>query len=799
MAEQRMKVRDKKVQKMTKDGLVEENLTDKSSVRVSNRASDVQMGRKQGEKEENLVDKSPRQSERSGKNIRPSVQKSRDAPELIRTEKQSEDFGQNRKQQNRKRIRAEVGKESRLAEKSEAGQSGRLKEKRADLSENRGDSRRNQTGGSKKPKQKQRLKFAYEETGASVKNDKDMEKLNQMDTDGVNFRHQKQKEKAKKFSYEEAKKKKEAKQHSKKAQVYQANDGEAPGKKKSRLKFGEGESVKTEKTSVVKKAGSATSAALHREISKNEDDNAAVEGAHKLEESGEGVYRLEQRSARRRKQRASRKRSRLERQAEKQTQAAARQEQKKLKKQIQKQQIKRDYAKAKRSEQTVGTATKGTIDYIKKIGGKVTNFFKENRKVYISVAVLIGLMFLIITNVTSCSAVFLQNVITYTGTSYLSSDQAIREAELYYTQLEANLQERINNMESEEPGHEEYRYNIGPIEHDPFILISYLSAKYEEFTFEQVKPELDALFAEQYHLTTEAVNETVTETATVRVGESLGQVVTSGYCNCPICCGIWSGGPTASGAYPTANHTLAVDASNPFVPMGTKVVMNGVEYTVEDTGAFDRYGVQFDVFCADHATASAWGHQTFEAFLADGDENEITVTKKGCYVKNLNYEDYIALGKLTEKEEELLREVMSEEFRNEIPSFGVGSDVANLALTKVGCKYSQEHRYEEGYYDCSSLVQRLYQEVGISLPAIASTQGEFMVTHGLEVTEGELEPGDLIFYSYEQNGQFRNISHVAIYVGNGRMVHAANSRRGVVNDPFNPSNIGLYGRPSRLQ
>lgn len=68
------------------------------------------------------------------------------------------------------------------------------------------------------------------------------------------------------------------------------------------------------------------------------------------------------------------------------------------------------------------------------------------------------------------------------GTSYLSSDQAIREAELYYTQLEANLQERINNMESEEPGHEEYRYNIGPIEHDPFILISYLSAKYEEFT-----------------------------------------------------------------------------------------------------------------------------------------------------------------------------------------------------------------------------------------------------------------------------------------------------------------------------
>ena len=54
MAEQRMKVRDKKVQKMTKDGLVEENLTDKSSVRVSNRVSDVQMGIKQGEKQKTL-------------------------------------------------------------------------------------------------------------------------------------------------------------------------------------------------------------------------------------------------------------------------------------------------------------------------------------------------------------------------------------------------------------------------------------------------------------------------------------------------------------------------------------------------------------------------------------------------------------------------------------------------------------------------------------------------------------------------------------------------------------------------
>lgn len=288
-----------------------------------------------------------------------------------------------------------------------------------------------------------------------------------------------------------------------------------------------------------------------------------------------------------------------------------------------------------------------------------------------------------------------------------------------------------------------------------------------------------------------------TAAATLQAGQSLGNVVTSAYCSCSICCGQWAGGPTASGAMPKAGHTIAVDAADPFVPMGTRVIMGGREYVVEDTGAFARYGVQFDIYFDSHAAASNWGHVTMEAFLADGNENTVTVTKKGSYVKNLNFEDYIATGKLTMEQEELLREVMDADFRNEIPSSGTGSDAANLALTKVGCQYSQERRYEEGYYDCSSLIQRCYAQFGIHLPAIASTQGQYMLEHGLEVAEDMLEPGDLIFYSYENNGQFRNISHVAIYIGNGRMVHASSPERGVVNDPFSPSNVGLYGRPGR--
>ena len=154
--------------------------------------------------------------------------------------------------------------------------------------------------------------------------------------------------------------------------------------------------------------------------------------------------------------------------------------------------------------------------------------------------------------------------------------------------------------------------------------------------------------------------EDTTITQTIQAGQSLGNVMTSAYCSCPICCGVWSGGPTASGVMPTANHTLAVDSLNPFVPIGTKIVMNGNEYVVEDTGNFDRFGVQFDIYFSEHNLAANWGHQMMEAFLAEGDENTISVTRKGSYVKNLNFEDYIALGKLTTGQEELLREVMSE-------------------------------------------------------------------------------------------------------------------------------------------
>ena len=92
------------------------------------------------------------------------------------------------------------------------------------------------------------------------------------------------------------------------------------------------------------------------------------------------------------------------------------------------------------------------------------------------------------------------------------------------------------------------------------------------------------------------------------------------------------------------------------------------------------------------------------------------------------------------------------------------------------------------------LVLRLYREVGIELPNVASTQGKYCYQIAMIINQEDLQPGDLIFYSYEKNGEFKNISHVAIYVGDGNMVHAANESRGVVMDPLRTESVVFYAR-----
>lgn len=279
------------------------------------------------------------------------------------------------------------------------------------------------------------------------------------------------------------------------------------------------------------------------------------------------------------------------------------------------------------------------------------------------------------------------------------------------------------------------------------------------------------------------------------VGDSLGKVWVTAYCPCSQCCGPYANGITASGKTARAKHTIAVDAYNPIVPMGTKVVIEGTVYTVEDTGNLNHYGNDFDIFYAKHNQTSQWGRRHVEAYIAEGNTNKVSVTSSGATVQNLTYKDYMSQNALTDDQKEVLEELMSADASILAASGEVGTQVAQMAMTKVGCGYSQDKRMQEGWYDCSSLVYRLYKGAGIILNETASTQGKQCYQKAQIINKKDLQPGDLIFYSYEDNGQFRNISHVAIYVGDGKMVHAANPSRGVVLDPLRTGNVVFYARP----
>ncbi|MBC1797935.1 peptidoglycan DD-metalloendopeptidase family protein [Listeria booriae] len=383
---------------------------------------------------------------------------------------------------------------------------------------------------------------------------------------------------------------------------------------------------------------------IHQKVSEHEDENVGVEASHK---STKFVEQSTQKLKKREKLREKWAFGQFQKAESKLTKANVNYMYERMKseqpsatvwnKLFQKRRIKKQYAQAKK---VAGTA-KATTTNVKRIKGgveKASAIAKEifaKRRIVAIVGVVI-LVFVILSSILSmCSAIVTQTGTMVVASTWLSDDSDINQAELYYTKLEAELQKKINQVEHDHSGYDEYNYNIGAIEHDPVQLISYLSAKFEEFHYPDVQAEIDKLFQAQYQL--ELKEETITRTVTkeIKVGESLGKVVTSAYCSCVICTGQWSGGATASGAMPRAKHTIAVDAKNPVVPLGTKIVMNGIEYTVEDTGNFARYGVAFDIYFDTHEEAIAWGHQTLEANLANGNKNTVTVTTTET-VKQLN-------------------------------------------------------------------------------------------------------------------------------------------------------------------
>ena len=261
---------------------------------------------------------------------------------------------------------------------------------------------------------------------------------------------------------------------------------------------------------------------VHGKIAENEKENSAVEAAHKTEQKVEDFYGFVKRQYKGKAQRQRAKVAKLEKkqfqkevnfQYQKFLEENPQMKKKALQKRLQKQRIKREYMKAKRNGAATKSAKKAvakTADTAAKVARKLLEIARNHAGVFITAGVIVLLLIMIMTSVSSCGAMFAGTQSTIMAASYMSEPKEIDAADLQFTRLELDLQNEIDNIETDYPGYDEYSYNLGAIGHNPFTLISYLSAVYTEFTASEVENEVQELFEEMYTLTITPETETRT-------------------------------------------------------------------------------------------------------------------------------------------------------------------------------------------------------------------------------------------------------------------------------------------------
>ena len=261
----------------------------------------------------------------------------------------------------------------------------------------------------------------------------------------------------------------------------------------------------------------------HKEIRESEQDNVGVESAHKSEEMLETGGRLLREGYRSHKLKPYRKAAQAERRLEKANLQVLYQKayqdnpalsSNPLSRWQQRQAIKKQYIAAKRTRQTAGTAAKGAGKTAKSAGnvagrtGQAADFVRKHKKGALLLLALFLLVCVLMSMVSSCSMMASSIGSVVSGSTYPSKDEALLGAEDAYAAMEAELQSYLDNYERTH-SYDEYHFDLDEIKHDPYVLMSLLTAYYQkEWTLSDVEGLLDTLFDRQYILTEEVEVET---------------------------------------------------------------------------------------------------------------------------------------------------------------------------------------------------------------------------------------------------------------------------------------------------
>ena len=318
----------------------------------------------------------------------------------------------------------------------------------------------------------------------------------------------------------------------------------ATGKVKTQLRFEEVDKKKppSKLTHAVQDApANFVLSQVHREVRQSEDDNVGVEAAHKVEQAVESGGRLVQSAHRAHQLKPYRAAIRAEKKLERANLDAL---QKKaeidsptsnpVSKWQQKQAIKKQYAAAKHHQaaQTTAKAAENTARAAKKAAEKAEKAGKyvwEHRRGFaIAAAILLMLAFLL-NGLSSCSVIMDGVGSGIAASTYPLQDADMLGAEAQYCEMEAELQRYLDTYESTHD-YDEYHFDLDTIEHDPYVLISIITALHQgEWTPDEVQGTLQMLFDRQYILTEDVVVETRYRTETDTWTDADGNTHTDTY------------------------------------------------------------------------------------------------------------------------------------------------------------------------------------------------------------------------------------------------------------------------------
>ena len=509
-------------------------------------------------------------------------------------------------------------------------------------------------------------------------------------------------------------------------------------KRKERVMDGDGKVTvrlhfeEVEKKAPSKLAHSVTDAPLnvvlasaHREVRESEDDNVGVEGAHKLEEAAEGGVRTLEAAHRSHKLKPYREAAHAEAAADKANLKALNKQAQRDNPQFssnpysrwqQKRAIKKEYMAAKAGK--TGKTTAKTAETTAKTAKKATEgtkkagqFIARHRKgalvvlgIFLIVAFLLGV-------VSSCSVIVQSGVSGLGASSYASADGDMQAAEAQYCALEEELQDYLDNYERTHD-YDEYHYDLDDIEHDPYVLISAISALHGgEWTIDEVGGTIQMLFDKQYILT-----ETVTTETRYRT-------------------------ETRTGTYTYTD------------PETGETVIEEYEYEVQVPYTYYICHVSLENFNLSHVPVYIMSQDQLSMYATYMSTlgNRPDLFPDSAYVNryySTEYQDY-----------EIPASALSD------PQFAAMMEEAEKYL---GFPYVWGGSSPATSFDCSGFVSYVINNCGVGWN-VGRLGASGLLGICTRVSASNVRPGDLVFFegTYDTTGA----SHVGIYVGNHTMIH----------------------------